>query len=197
MTAVHDVMSTAPVTATPATSIPDLLALFDRHDFNALPVIGSGGSLVGIVTKLDLLRLFLGNGPASPGAGMASVADVMSPKVVTVSARDDVGDAGRLMVETKLRSLPVVHRGQAALELVGMLSRGDVLRALRFRLEERRARSPTRGQEERARVEGLIDEIMEQTFPASDPPAWGVVGARLSRLRRANPPGEAPPVEDT
>ena len=191
MTAVHDAMSTAPVTVTPATSISDLLSLFDRHDFNALPVMERGGSLVGIVSKLDVLRFLLRSGH-SPSS-IACAADVMSRKVVTVAAQDSIVDAGNLMIETKLRSFPVVHRRHGRLELVGMLSRGDVLRALRFRLEERGPRPAMSGQgqqQELAQVETLIDEIMEQTFPASDAPAWGVVGARLSRLRELGRSGE-------
>jgi hypothetical protein len=35
-------------------------------------------------------------------------------------------------------------------------------------------------------VETLIDQMGEQSFPASDPPAWGVVRARLD-LARKNP----------
>jgi hypothetical protein len=33
-------------------------------------------------------------------------------------------------------------------------------------------------------IDGLIDEMGAQSFPASDPPAWGSVSSRLNQARR-------------
>jgi len=45
-------------------------------------------------------------------------------------------------------------------------------------------------------IEMLIDEIGAQSFPASDPPAWGVVTSRLARADdgpdKRNPPAGEP-----
>jgi len=38
--------------------------------------------------------------------------------------------------------------------------------------------------ETRRDVELLIDDIVDDSFPASDPPAWGVAASRLERARR-------------
>jgi hypothetical protein len=38
----------------------------------------------------------------------------------------------------------------------------------------------------RIAVERLIDEIVDGTFPASDPPAWGVAASRLERSREGD-----------
>jgi hypothetical protein len=35
-------------------------------------------------------------------------------------------------------------------------------------------------------IEMLIDEIGRQSFPASDPPAWGVVSSRRDQARRGS-----------
>ncbi|MGH7698969.1 MAG: CBS domain-containing protein [Gemmatimonadales bacterium] len=65
--------------------------------------------------------------------------------VVTIEGDDPVGVAADLMVETALRSLPVVHRRSGGAELVGMVSRGDLLRGLRAELIEA-AHAPALGE---------------------------------------------------
>ncbi len=45
-------------------------------------------------------------------------------------------------------------------------------------------------------VERLIDQMGEQSFPASDPPAWGVLRARLDMAREhAQPHRDIAPAE--
>jgi hypothetical protein len=36
----------------------------------------------------------------------------------------------------------------------------------------------------RRKIDLLIDELGKQSFPASDPPAWGSVSSRLDQTRR-------------
>ena len=64
-TPVRDVMTAAPMTVTPATEFDELLELFARHDVGAFPVVEDTGLLRGIVTKLDLLRAFVGGRDAA------------------------------------------------------------------------------------------------------------------------------------
>jgi CBS domain-containing protein len=142
MNAVFDIMSTSPVRVEPTTSIRSLLALFDRHDFNAFPVVGPHNRLVGIVSKLDVLKRLLDQRASSrsPTSAVATacVADMMSRKAVFIEPRDAVTAAGNLMVVTNLRSLPVVERQEGRPLLVGMLSSGDVLGWLKSQLVDGR-----------------------------------------------------------
>jgi CBS domain-containing protein len=140
MTVVHEIMSMTPITVGPATSVNELLAQFDRHDFNAFPVLDDTGRLLGIISKLDVLELFLAGEPSAGAAmenlGAVRVEDLMHPEIVSVEARAPISTAGAIMVANNLRSLPVVERHDDHLTLVGMVSRGDVLRGLRFQLVE-------------------------------------------------------------
>jgi CBS domain-containing protein len=139
VTAVHEIMSTSPVTVGLATSVTELLAQFDRHDFNAFPVQDDHGRLRGIISKLDLLELFLAgdtSAPATGDIGATRVEDLMGHEIVSVEPLASIAAAGAIMVSNNLRSLPVLERRDDDRILVGMVSRGDVLRGLRFQLVE-------------------------------------------------------------
>jgi CBS domain-containing protein len=135
---IFQIMTTAPVTVQPQTTVVELLALFDRHDYNAFPVVAPDGTLRGIVSKLDVLRLLHPDEqfrlPDPKLIGATRVADIMRPGTLTVEAEDPVVVAAELMVATGRRSLPVVRRGSGWPTLVGIVSRGDLLRGLRFEL---------------------------------------------------------------
>lgn len=133
---VGDVMTPNPMTIGPDRTVAELVELFLRHDFNALPVVDGDGILLGLVTKLDLLRL-LRPGEALQIPDWSGVSDtpvdrIMRHGVLSVELEDTAAVAADLMVATGLRSLPVVQRGPGAPLLCGMLSRGDLLKGLRL-----------------------------------------------------------------
>jgi CBS domain-containing protein len=111
-----------------------LLALFEAHDFNAMPVVDAEDYLVGVVTKLSLLRLFRG-GSATRSAEAGSpaslrVRDVMDTRKVWVEPADGLDAVLRQMTRYHVRSVPVVEPFGRRHRLVGMVSRGDLLRGI-------------------------------------------------------------------
>ena len=65
-----------------------------------------------------------------------SVGEIMRASVVSVDGEAPIGVAADAMVETGLRSIPVVlNRGDRP-ELVGMVSRGDVIRGFRLAMQD-------------------------------------------------------------
>lgn len=135
---VYEVMTPEPVKVRPEMTVEELLTLFDRHDFNAFPVVDQDGTLLGIVTKLDVLRFLRPDPtlriPDLPAVSATHVLDIMRTGIVTVEPEDPIVVAADLMVETRLHSLPVVLRRAGEPTLAGMVSRGDLLRGLRLEL---------------------------------------------------------------
>jgi FOG: CBS domain len=133
---VRDVMSSQPKTVGPKMPVRELQGFFVSYDFNAFPVVEGAGILTGIVTKLDLLRIFHHDRarlrPSLTELWAEHVEDIMRRRVVTLGPRDAVTTAVEHMLASKLRSLPVVERRGGQDVLVGIVSRGDVLRSLIF-----------------------------------------------------------------
>jgi nucleotide-binding universal stress UspA family protein/predicted transcriptional regulator len=114
-----------------------------RHRVSGAPVVDGAGKLVGVLSEHDLLAwdqglldLLAGDpGMSSPEyrrrVAMARVSDVMSRSPVTVDEDTPLDAAMRTLVRHAMRRLPVVRDGQ----LVGILTRADVLRALAAQLE--------------------------------------------------------------
>jgi CBS-domain-containing membrane protein len=132
---VGDIMTSNPVTVRSGTTIVQLRRLFDVHDFNMFPVVDERGVLRGVVTKLDLLKVYR---PWSPGRLTVNVRalfaerveDIMSRGLTSLTPGDPVSTAVTLMVNRRLRSIPVVTRQTRDPVLVGIVSRDDVLQCL-------------------------------------------------------------------
>jgi CBS domain-containing protein len=108
-----------------------LETLFEQHDFNSIPVVDEG-KVVGIVSKFDFLRAFAFTTdqivPHYDELMQRTVAEMMTEAVVDVEPTTPLTRVLQLMVSRMTRSFPVLTpEGQ----LVGMISREDVMRALR------------------------------------------------------------------
>lgn len=127
---VCDAMTRDPVTVSPRTSLADVEEILEKHGWNALPVV-EDSRLVGLVTSLDLLKAFRFTRdhlfPPYPEIMRGSAARVMRHEVETVAPRTPLPRALEKMVRTRNKSMPVVEDDR----VVGMLTRDDVMRALR------------------------------------------------------------------
>ena len=131
---IREIMTPRPRTVGPKTSVRTLQHLFTSCGFNAFPVVDEAHALLGIVTKLDLLRVFR-HGPERllPELSVLwaeHVDDIMRRRVVTLAPDDSVVTAIDYMLSSRLRSLPVVDSRDRKARLIGIVSRGDVLRTL-------------------------------------------------------------------
>ena len=123
-------MTTAVMSVTRQCTMKEVEALFSRHDFNAFPVVEEG-KLLGIITKFDFLRAFaFTTGQMVPHYDewiKRPIGEWMTEAVVHVEPQTPLTRVLQLMVNLKIRSFPVLGADR---ELLGMISRGDVMRAL-------------------------------------------------------------------
>ena len=123
-------MTPGVMTVTRDCTMSEAEALFTQHDFNAFPVV-ENSKLLGIVSKFDFLRAFaFTTGQMVPRYDelmKRRVADCMTEAVIGVEPKTPLTRVLQLMVNLRIRSFPVLGPNR---ELLGMISRGDVMRAL-------------------------------------------------------------------
>ena len=130
---VRDVMSSPVITVSPDTRLKEVAELLVAHGISAVPVV-EDGELVGIVSEADLVPLELAPDPRAhlaPAAGPPVdvprvAAEVMTRAVVALHEDADTAEAGRLMLDRRIKSVPVV-RGR---QVVGIVARRDLLEVL-------------------------------------------------------------------
>ncbi|MBU2603703.1 MAG: CBS domain-containing protein [Actinobacteria bacterium] len=143
----RDIMKADVVTIGPTATVRELAELLSTHEISGVPVVNESGDLVGVVTEGDVIlqdadlhfphylqfldsiiylesvrkfeerfRKTFGN----------RVADVMSTDVVTVSPDASIHEVTTLMADNGVNRVPVLEEGR----LVGIITRGDVVRAI-------------------------------------------------------------------
>lgn len=121
---VRDYMATDLLTLKPEMEILRAVHLLLEHDFGGAPVVDEAGRLVGILTEKDCMKVVLNAGYHSEYGGR--VAEYMSREVVTLRPEDSIVEAAQRFLDQNFHRYPVVVDN----ELVGQISRRDVMRAL-------------------------------------------------------------------
>jgi len=132
---VGELMSKPVVTVKTETSIEALTEIMAAHDYNAFPVVNDVGVLQGLVTRLDLFKLYLLPYhrfiPALEATWVSSVGAIMSRGVVALYPVEPAIRAMALMVEHRIRTIPVVTDTTAGTVVVGIVTRRDLAAALK------------------------------------------------------------------
>lgn len=127
-----DVMTRPVIQVMPDTFVKQAAMLLTGHGFTTLPVVDEADHLVGVVTEADVLRGRIAPGPrnagaAPPPAPPMTVASIMSTEVDTASPETHVATLTRLMVDKRVRAVPIVDdEGR----LAGIVTRRDLLRTI-------------------------------------------------------------------
>ncbi len=121
-------VETLPVTM----KIEQVVQVFQESHHRGFPVV-DGHKLVGIITESDLIRIRQGRlGPDQP-LGL-----IMSPRPITVRPSDTLNQVLYLLSHYQISRLPVIEHNQ----LVGIITRSDILRVESMRLEPGEYKDP-------------------------------------------------------
>lgn len=117
-----DIMTREVVTSNPESTIMAVAQLMKEEDIGPVLIVDNEQSrtLVGIVTNRDIVLKVVADGR---DAKTTRVREVMSKKLVTCRANDDVEVAMQAMAQFQLRRIPVVEDN---MRLVGIISQADV-----------------------------------------------------------------------
>jgi len=145
-----DFMTREPVCVTPSTTIAQLARLFEDNGISGAPVVDQQGSVIGIVSKTDLIRECSRGTANIPPAYLfevlreqqdeeeaveiepepdAVVEDFMTEDPVTVSPDAEAAAVAREMVERRIHRVIVVDEENfpvgiiTSLDLLGVVSR--------------------------------------------------------------------------
>ncbi len=133
---VREIMTRDVTTVDPGMELEAAADMLARRRLRAVPVIDGEGHVLGMLTDGLLMRRLLPgleraeageSGARSAHAG--EVRDIMERAVMCVKEDEPLANVVRLMLDREIERLPVVREGQ----LVGFLTRGDIIRRLLLR----------------------------------------------------------------
>lgn len=128
---VVDIMTASPMTIRLERPLREALELMEKHGFNHLPVLSSGGHLVGVVSDRDCRHAL--NSPFVMRAkwqdealiNTLQVRAVMTAAPIIVEPYAPAAEAARLMLAHRIGCLPVMRSET----LIGIVTRSDILAA--------------------------------------------------------------------
>jgi CBS domain-containing protein len=151
-----DVMVTNVITVGPDACVQDVARILLDSRISGVPVVGSDGKLLGIVSEGDLMRrVEAGTGRRRPWwlaiftgrEALASefvrehsrrVTDVMTRNVVTATSDAPLSAIATLLERNAIKRVPIVDDGK----VVGIVSRANLLQALACQGEQLQAATP-------------------------------------------------------
>jgi CBS domain-containing protein len=110
-------------TVGPASRLGDVARTMRLQNIGAMVVAAPGERAAGIITERDIVHSI---GVGGPAAVNLTAGEAMSSPVPTCSPEDAVADVMQRMLSGRTRHLALVDGGR----LVGMVSTGDVMKAL-------------------------------------------------------------------
>ncbi len=120
-----DIMARSEATLDPDSDIYDALARLLKSRLTGAPVVHDDGTLVGMLTERDCLKVLVGG--ALDGLPRGKVSDYMTSPAESIAPAASLFDIAHIFLTRSYRKLPVVD-GDG--RVVGQVSRRDMLVAI-------------------------------------------------------------------
>lgn len=117
----RDIMNTPVVAASAGATAREVSTYMLLGGFSGMPVVDKAGTILGIVTELDLLNALLNDDALEE----ICVGEIMTRDVITVEADAPLREVMEVLYAKRIQRVPVVEDGR----IIGVVSRPDILRA--------------------------------------------------------------------
>ncbi len=125
---VGDLMAQEPVVVRADAPLADAARLMDDHGFGGLPVVDGTGTLVGVISEMDLLRARATEHLWASWAGLR-VKHLMTSPALTIRRDQPITLAARKMERHHVSRLVVVAETDET-QPIGVLAASDLVRAM-------------------------------------------------------------------
>ena len=145
---VAEIMTREPIVVTPTTPLKEAIQILAERHISGLPVVNEEGNLVGVISESDLMWQETGAEPPPYVMVLDSiiylqnphkyeqeihkalgqtVGEVMTSHVTTIKPQQTIAEAAHVLQQKQVHRLPVLDN---AGKLIGILTRGDIIRAM-------------------------------------------------------------------
>lgn len=124
---VQDLMHRGVLTCHKDTPIQEVAKKMTENDVSALVVVDPNGSMLGLLSRTDLVNARLYEQNWKHWRGLAA-GDIMIKDVVSVHTTDSLQHASKLMMDKKIHRVVVVEDQNGGAKPIGVLSITDLVR---------------------------------------------------------------------
>jgi len=121
---VGEIMTANPISIAETASLAEAAGILESERITGLPVVDDAGTLVGVLSQTDLIRVRADQHLASNWRGLA-VAEIMTKPALTIGVTATLDEAARQMEARRVHRLVVTNQTATP---IGIISTSDLTR---------------------------------------------------------------------
>ncbi len=122
---VAEIMTKNVITINMKEPVTKAISILTQKSISGLAVVDNAGDVVGIISAMDILKLFSGENPELK----YTVEEVMTPYTITITPEATLAEAAKLMLENGIHRL-IVTESVTKKKPIGIITASDIVREL-------------------------------------------------------------------